>query len=129
MHHGELQHALLVGTQLGESAGGVGGLVGAFGELGLPLDATLRWRRILDGLGFGKRRTSLTKDEFAKVVEACARIKLTLPETIEPTTRIAQGPPAQTVNRNANTPGCGRTAATSIRSTAALGVSGWQISS
>lgn len=50
------------------------------------LASTFYGRRILDSLGFGKRRTSLTKDEFAKVVEACARIKLTLPETVEPTT-------------------------------------------
>jgi hypothetical protein len=50
------------------------------------LASTFYGRRILDLLGFGKRRTSLTKDEFAKVVDACARIKLTLPETIEPTT-------------------------------------------
>ena len=50
------------------------------------LASTFYGRKILDGLGFGKRRTSLNKDEFARVVEACARIKLTLPETVEPTT-------------------------------------------
>ena len=50
------------------------------------LASTFYGRRILDSLGFGKRRTSLARDEFATVVEACARIKLTLPETVEPTT-------------------------------------------
>lgn len=50
------------------------------------LAATFHGKKLLAGLGFGLRRTSLTKDEYAKLVEATARVGLTLPETIEPTT-------------------------------------------
>lgn len=50
------------------------------------LGATWYGRRILDGLGFNKRRTSATREEFQQIAAACARIKLKLPETVEPTT-------------------------------------------
>ncbi|MBX2801539.1 MAG: hypothetical protein KTR31_27935 [Myxococcales bacterium] len=50
------------------------------------LSATYYGRKILDGLGLSKRRTSATREEWAQIREACARIKLTLPETVEPTT-------------------------------------------
>jgi len=63
-------------------AGKSGGLRYDIGGLG----ATWYGRRILDGLGFSKRRTSATKEEFASIRTACARIKLRLPESVEPTT-------------------------------------------
>jgi hypothetical protein len=50
------------------------------------LGSTWYGRRILDGLGFNRRRTSATKEEFATIVAACARIKLKLPQSVEPTT-------------------------------------------
>lgn len=50
------------------------------------LQTTFYGRKILDGLGFAKRRTSATKEEYEQIRAACARIKLTLPETVEPTT-------------------------------------------
>lgn len=43
-------------------------------------------RQVLDALGFGKRRTMLYRDEFEKVRVEFAKIKLTLPEAVEPTT-------------------------------------------
>lgn len=50
------------------------------------LQNTFYGRRILEGLGFAKRRTSATKAEFEQIRAACAAIKLTLPESVEPTT-------------------------------------------
>jgi hypothetical protein len=50
------------------------------------LQASWYGRRLLESIGFGKRRSSMTKDEFATLVQACARIGLTLPETVSPTT-------------------------------------------
>lgn len=50
------------------------------------LGATFYGRRILDGLGFPKRRTSVTREEFEQIAAACAGVKLTLPQTVEPTT-------------------------------------------
>jgi len=42
-------------------------------------------KKILKGLNFTRRR-SLTTEELDQVKAACAKLKLTLPETIEPTT-------------------------------------------
>ena len=50
------------------------------------LRASWYGRRILQSVGFAARRTSATKAEFAQIREACARIKLKLPESVEPTT-------------------------------------------
>lgn len=50
------------------------------------LSSTWYGRRILRGLGFGYARRSVDKAEYERIREACAAIKLTLPETIEPTT-------------------------------------------
>ncbi len=50
------------------------------------LQASWYGRRILESCGFQKRRTSLTREEFATVEAACAKIKLTLPQTVAPTT-------------------------------------------
>lgn len=50
------------------------------------LGGTYYGRRILDGLGLPRRRTSATKEEYEQIRAACARIKLTLPETVQPTT-------------------------------------------
>lgn len=46
---------------------------------------TYHGRAILRSLGFERRRI-LTKAELAKLEEACAQIKLTLPRIVEPTT-------------------------------------------
>jgi hypothetical protein len=43
-------------------------------------------QQILVGLGFGKQRRVLDKDEFEKVRAEFAKIKLALPEAVEPTT-------------------------------------------
>lgn len=43
-------------------------------------------QKILEGLSFSRRRTSVTRDEFERIQQACAAIKLTLPEVVEPTT-------------------------------------------
>ena len=50
------------------------------------LAATFYGRQILGGLGFGKRRLVLDREEFEKVKGEFAKIKLTLPEAVEPTT-------------------------------------------
>ncbi len=50
------------------------------------LAATFYGRKILAGLKFTKRRRVLDAKEFEELKVACARIKLTLPETIELTT-------------------------------------------
>lgn len=63
-------------------AGKASGLRYDIGGLG----ATWYGRRLLDGLGLPPRRTSATKEEFERIREACARVKLQLPETVEPTT-------------------------------------------
>lgn len=63
-------------------AGKSGGLRYDIGGLG----STWYGRRILDGLGFSRRRTSATREEFAQIEGACARIKLKLPQTVQPTT-------------------------------------------
>lgn len=49
------------------------------------LAATFYGRQILDGLGYGKRRSVLDRDEFARVTAEFQKIKLTLPEAVEPT--------------------------------------------
>lgn len=43
-------------------------------------------RKILEGLNITKRRRVLDAREFSELEAACAKIKLKLPETIEPTT-------------------------------------------
>jgi hypothetical protein len=63
----------------GRSSGGAGFDVD-------ELSRTFYGRRILDGLGFTKRRKTLNKDEFDKVKDEFQKIKLTLPEAVEPTT-------------------------------------------
>ncbi len=50
------------------------------------LGQTFYGRKILRGLGFSRQRTRATKEEFARIQQACAKIKLRLPETVEPTT-------------------------------------------
>lgn len=47
---------------------------------------TFYGRKILDGLEFSKRRSKVSREEFERIQEACARIKLALPQTVEPTT-------------------------------------------
>lgn len=59
-----------------------GGLRYDVGELA----DTFYGRQVLDGLGFGARRRVLDKDEYEKVRAEFAKIKLALPEAIEPTT-------------------------------------------
>jgi hypothetical protein len=49
------------------------------------LAATHHGKRLLDGLGFGRRRM-LDKSELAQLEQACNEVKLTLPRVIEPTT-------------------------------------------
>lgn len=63
----------------GRSAGGAGFDVD-------ELSRTFYGRRVLDGLGFTKRRKTLDKTEFEKVKAEFQKIKLTLPEAVEPTT-------------------------------------------
>ncbi len=43
-------------------------------------------RQVLDGLGFNKRRKVLDRAEFDKVKDEFQKIKVTLPEAVEPTT-------------------------------------------
>lgn len=50
------------------------------------LSRTYYGRQVLDGLGFTKRRKILDKAEFEKVKAEFQKIKLTLPEAVEPTT-------------------------------------------
>jgi len=50
------------------------------------LQATHYGRKILESIGFNKRRTSVNKEEYATVVRAFQKIKLTLPQTVSPTT-------------------------------------------
>lgn len=50
------------------------------------LAATHYGRKILESLGHKTRRTSVDKEAFEAIRAACARLKLTLPETVEPTT-------------------------------------------
>ncbi len=50
------------------------------------LSRTYYGRQVLDGLGFTKRRKTLDKTEFEKVKLEFQKIKLTLPEAVEPTT-------------------------------------------
>lgn len=50
------------------------------------LSRTFYGRQVLDGLGFTKRRKVLDRAEFDKVRAEFAKIKLQLPEAVEPTT-------------------------------------------
>jgi hypothetical protein len=50
------------------------------------LSATFYGHKILEGLSHDRRRRSLTIEEFAELEKACAKIKLKLPESVEPTT-------------------------------------------
>ena len=50
------------------------------------LSATYYGRKILDGLSHDRRRRSLTPEEFTELEKGCAKIKLKLPESVEPTT-------------------------------------------
>lgn len=50
------------------------------------LSRTFYGRKILDGLGFTKRRKTLNQGEFDSLKQEFAKIKLTLPEAVEPTT-------------------------------------------
>jgi hypothetical protein len=63
----------------GRSSGGAGFDVD-------ELSRTYYGRQILDGLGFTKRRKTLDKTEFEKVKAEFQKIKLALPEAVEPTT-------------------------------------------
>lgn len=49
------------------------------------LSRTFYGRQVLDGLGFTKRRKVLDRTEFDKVRDEFAKIKLQLPEAVEPT--------------------------------------------
>jgi hypothetical protein len=50
------------------------------------LSRTYYGRQVLDGLGFTKRRKMLDKAEFERVKAEFQKIKLSLPEAVEPTT-------------------------------------------
>lgn len=50
------------------------------------LSATFYGHKILEGLSHDRRRRSLTVEEFGVLEQACAKIKLKLPESVEPTT-------------------------------------------
>jgi hypothetical protein len=63
----------------GRSSGGAGFDVD-------ELARTFYGKQVLKGLGFGKQRRVLNKNEFEKVKAEFAKIKLTLPEAVEPTT-------------------------------------------
>ena len=63
----------------GRSAGGAGFDVD-------DLSSTYYGRQVLGGLGFTKRRKVLDKNEFDQVKAEFAKIKLALPEAVEPTT-------------------------------------------
>ena len=61
----------------------------ASGAVGYDVDElwrTFYGRHVLDGLGFAKRRKVLDGAEFDKVKDEFQKIKLTLPEAVEPTT-------------------------------------------
>jgi hypothetical protein len=62
----------------GRSSGGAGFYIE-------ELAKTHYGRQILAGLGFGKQKRVLDKDEFEKVKGEFAKIKLALPEAVEPT--------------------------------------------
>ncbi|MDX9724019.1 MAG: hypothetical protein RBU37_24930 [Myxococcota bacterium] len=49
------------------------------------LNATYYGRKIVDGLGHSRRRSVLDASEFEALRDACAKIKLQLPEIVEPT--------------------------------------------
>ncbi len=66
----------------GRSSGGAGFDVD-------ELSRTFYGRQILDSLGFTKRRKILDKAEFDKVKDEFQKIKLALPEAVEPTTTEA----------------------------------------
>lgn len=72
----ELTHVKIV------KRGGSGGVRYDVGELA----DSFYGAEIMKGLGFGTRRRVLDKKEFEKVEAEFAKIKLTLPEAIEPTT-------------------------------------------
>lgn len=73
----ELQRVKIV--KKGRSSGGAGFYVE-------ELTKTHYGRHILSALGFGKQKRVLDKDEFEKVKAEFAKIKLALPEAVEPTT-------------------------------------------
>lgn len=50
------------------------------------LAETFYGKQLLAGLGHGTRKRALEKAELEALVEACKKVKLTLPEAIEPTT-------------------------------------------
>lgn len=50
------------------------------------LAATHYGKKILDSLGHRIHRTQVDKEAYEAIRAACARLKLTLPETVEPTT-------------------------------------------
>jgi hypothetical protein len=54
-------------------------------DVGEPA-ATFFGRQILEGVGLGARRRVVDRQEFEKIKAECAKIKLTLPEAVEPTT-------------------------------------------
>lgn len=60
------------------------------------LGATFYGRKILDGLGFSHRRTRVDKAEFARIQQACFKIKLKLPQSVEPTTTERYFAPPET---------------------------------
>ena len=62
-----------------------GGSAGARYDIS-DLSATFYGRKILDGLSHNRQRRSLTIEEFAALEAECAKIKLKLPESVEPTT-------------------------------------------
>ncbi|MBN9120564.1 MAG: hypothetical protein J0I06_15665 [Planctomycetes bacterium] len=63
----------------GRSSGGAGFYIE-------ELSKTHYGRQILGGLGFSKQKKVLDKDELEKVKAEFAKIKLALPEAVEPTT-------------------------------------------
>jgi hypothetical protein len=73
----ELTRAKIV--KKGRSAGGAGYDVD-------ELSRTYYGRQVLGGLGFTKRRKVLDKNEFDQVKAEFQKIKLALPEAVEPTT-------------------------------------------
>jgi hypothetical protein len=50
------------------------------------LNRTFHGRRICESVGLSKRRSVADRDEYAAIQAVCARIKLKLPEAVEPTT-------------------------------------------
>lgn len=49
------------------------------------LRATFYGKQLLKTAGLGDRQRVLDKDELEKLNETCAKVKLVLPETVEPT--------------------------------------------